>query len=333
MTDRPSPGNATFVAARYARGWNTQQQLADAFEHQARELGLRIDVSVRQVRRWESTAPPWPTPDYQSVLEAMFGQSLSALGFVPPYGNGVQSETVHGVRADRHGGWWRAVVDDLPNHLERLVAMESIATGVRSYQTTLIPGVLQTYEYACAAIRATGPSLSDEAVHQRAELRMERQRRFRPTPGHPAWFIIDESALRRSLGNRSVLLDQLAHLLQEASRRPELRIQVLQVDAETAIPQPFVIYQLPEPSRCVVYLEAVGDAMYADSVEIVAGYSIAYESLQAAALPPARSLEFISRRLANLWDPETEVRTSWGGESPATPATADAWRWRPGPPA
>jgi hypothetical protein len=329
MTHRPSPRNTTFVAARHARGWTTQQDLADAFERKARDVGLRIEVSVRQIRRWERAQPPWPNPDYQSVLEAMVGRPLSALGFTPPYCNEVQAEAVQGVRAEHHAGWWRAIVDDLPDHLDRLAALESHAAGVRSYQTTMIPGPLQTYEYACAAIRSTGPALSDQAVQQRAELRVERQRRFRPAPDHPTRFIIDESALRRTLGNRGVLLGQLAHLLEEASRRPDLRMQVLPVDAETAIPQPFVIYELPHPSRYVVYLEAIGDAMYADSPEIVAGYSFAYESLQAAALSPAHSLEFITRRLANLWNPETEMTTSWGGESPAAPATPDAWRWRP----
>jgi hypothetical protein len=329
MTHKPLPGNTAFVAARHARGWYSQAELATAFEAKARELGVRLDVSVRQVRRWESARPPWPSPDYQTVLQALFGQPLSALGFTPPYGNGAQAEAVQGVRAPQHGGWWRAIVDDLPDHLDRLAALESQSVGVRSYQTTMIPGPLQTYEYACAAIRATGPALSDEAVHQRAELRMERRRRFQPAPDHPVWFIVDESALRRTLGNPAVLLDQLAHLLEEASRRPELRIQVLPVDAETAIPQPFVIYDLPTPHRRVVYLEGVGDAMCTDAVELVAGYSIAYESLQAAAMSPASSLAYVNRRLADLWNPDTDQASWTAGASPPTQETPDAWRWQP----
>ncbi|WP_436788223.1 DUF5753 domain-containing protein [Yinghuangia sp. YIM S10712] len=327
MSNRPLPGNAAFVAARHARGWYSQAALVDAFEAKARDLGIRLDVSVRQVRRWESATPPWPSPDYQAVLEPLFGQPLSALGFTPPYGNQAQAEAVQAVRATQHTGWWRAIVDDLPDHLDRLATLESQSVGVRSYQTTMIPGPLQTYEYACAAIRATGPALSDEAVHQRAELRMERKRRFRPAPDHPVWFIVDESALHRTLGRPDVLRDQVAHLLEEASRRPELRIQVLPLDAETPIPQPFVLYELPSPARRVVYLEAVGDAMCTDAVEVVAGYSIAYESLQAAALSPADSLEHISGRLANLWNPDTAPST--GGASPATAETPDAWRWQP----
>ncbi|MFI1378309.1 hypothetical protein [Embleya sp. NPDC020886] len=75
------PGNPVFVAARHQRGWHSQQRLADAFEQRAAECGFRIAVSVRQVRRWESAEPPWPSSDYQTVLESLFGLPLTMLGF------------------------------------------------------------------------------------------------------------------------------------------------------------------------------------------------------------------------------------------------------------
>ena len=110
-------GNVRFKALRHARGWVSQQQLADAFEEKARECGLRLAVSVRQVRRWESTEPPWPTPDYQKVLQELFGMPLTDLGFTPPWHPGgdaahVNSRTPQGppnggfapVRADDRTG-------------------------------------------------------------------------------------------------------------------------------------------------------------------------------------------------------------------------------------
>lgn len=78
-------GNVRLKALRHARGWVSQQQLADAFEKKALECGLRLAVSVRQVRRWESAEPPWPTPDYQKVLQELFGCQLADLGFTPPW--------------------------------------------------------------------------------------------------------------------------------------------------------------------------------------------------------------------------------------------------------
>lgn len=78
-------GNVRLKSLRHAMGWVSQQQLADAFEKKALECGMRLAVSVRQVRRWESADPPWPTPDYQKVLQELFGRSLTELGFRPPW--------------------------------------------------------------------------------------------------------------------------------------------------------------------------------------------------------------------------------------------------------
>ncbi|MEU8847811.1 transcriptional regulator [Streptomyces sp. NPDC048564] len=84
----PRPvGNVRLKAARVAAGFNSQQDLADALTKHARELGIRgLSIGVRQVRRWESDAPPWPQPDCQRALMHLLGQSMEALGFTPPWG-------------------------------------------------------------------------------------------------------------------------------------------------------------------------------------------------------------------------------------------------------
>lgn len=102
-----SSGNVRLKALRHANGWVSQQQLADAFEKKALECGLRLAVSVRQVRRWESADPPWPTPDYQKVLQELFGCPLTDLGFVPPWQADLDAATddLHGFGAGTmHGG-------------------------------------------------------------------------------------------------------------------------------------------------------------------------------------------------------------------------------------
>lgn len=108
-----SSGNVRLKALRHANGWVSQQQLADAFEKKALECGLRLAVSVRQVRRWESADPPWPTPDYQKVLQELFGCPLTDLGFIPPWQADLDAATddLHGfggpgggVHGGVHGG-------------------------------------------------------------------------------------------------------------------------------------------------------------------------------------------------------------------------------------
>ncbi|MEV4559040.1 XRE family transcriptional regulator [Kitasatospora sp. NPDC049285] len=76
-------GNPAFVAARIALELKTQQDFVDAFEAHAREKGIRVGISIRQVRRWESPTPGWPNRDARKVLESMFDSPLEDLGFVP----------------------------------------------------------------------------------------------------------------------------------------------------------------------------------------------------------------------------------------------------------
>lgn len=77
--------NLALKAARQAAGYPSQQALADALSKAARQLGLAIVVSVRQVRRWESDSPPWPQEDYQRLLTHVLHQPVEDLGFRPPW--------------------------------------------------------------------------------------------------------------------------------------------------------------------------------------------------------------------------------------------------------
>jgi hypothetical protein len=82
------PGNTRLKSARQGLGLRSQQAMADAVTRVARSIGLRISVTVRTVRRWESDNPPWPQPDHQTALEALFQRPIADLGFVPPWTDG-----------------------------------------------------------------------------------------------------------------------------------------------------------------------------------------------------------------------------------------------------
>jgi len=78
-------GNTRLRAARQALGLRSQHQLAEAVTRSAAQIGLRISITERTVRRWESENPPWPNPDHQSALEHLFGRTVAELGFTPPW--------------------------------------------------------------------------------------------------------------------------------------------------------------------------------------------------------------------------------------------------------
>ena len=80
--------NTRLRSARQALGLRSQQQLADAVTRAGTSIGLRINITARTVRRWESDAPPWPHPDHQAALEALFQRPVADLGFTPPWASG-----------------------------------------------------------------------------------------------------------------------------------------------------------------------------------------------------------------------------------------------------
>lgn len=92
---RPA-GNTRLKAARQAAGYASQQALADALTRAAPQLGLgHMEVSVRQVRRWESATPPWPHADYQRLLVHVLQLPIEELGFTPPWDSSAQPSTSH----------------------------------------------------------------------------------------------------------------------------------------------------------------------------------------------------------------------------------------------
>jgi hypothetical protein len=88
-------GNTRLRSARQALGLRSQQQLADAVTRAGTQIGLRISINERTVRRWESEAPPWPQPDHQAALEHLFARPVTELGFAPPWVSGESGAAAH----------------------------------------------------------------------------------------------------------------------------------------------------------------------------------------------------------------------------------------------
>ena len=78
-------GNTRLRSARQALGLRSQQALADAVTRAGRSIGLRVSVTARTVRRWESDCPPWPQPEHQAALESLLQRPVTDLGFTPPW--------------------------------------------------------------------------------------------------------------------------------------------------------------------------------------------------------------------------------------------------------
>jgi len=116
--------------------------------------------------------------------------------------------------------------EPFPARSQVYMELEAEAIAVHDYSLGLIPGLLQTREYAAALIGESCPPLDDETVEERVRGRLARQEALRRRAGTVYGFVIHESALRANVGGRGVMRSQLAHLLGVGELR-NVSIQVL----------------------------------------------------------------------------------------------------------
>lgn len=122
--------------------------------------------------------------------------------------------------AAKENGWWNNYSALFDNELQRLYGLEHGAHGVRGYDPLLVPGLLQTAEYARAIMVATA-TVRPVEIEQRVEIRLRRQERLRGDNPLNLQIMISEAALRQQIGGRTVLKGQLDHLLNTMEQQPE----------------------------------------------------------------------------------------------------------------
>jgi hypothetical protein len=164
---------------------------------------------------------------------------------------------------------------------------EQRARAIRIYEALVIPGLLQTEEYARALLIAGG---SDD-VEGRLATRMDRKKVFDRDPAPRLWVLVDETLLSRPIGGHAVMRAQLAHLL-EVSALPNVSLRVVPADAgeHIGLDGPFKVIETATDT--IAYLEAQGGGRLVRAEKEVARMTVNYESLGAQALP-----ESLSRRL------------------------------------
>jgi transcriptional regulator with XRE-family HTH domain len=175
-----------------------------------------------------------------------------------------------------------------------LVDVERRAIEIRTYETYVIPGLLQLEAYARCTISATRPVISAEEVERAVALRLTRQEALcREDEPVRLWAIIDESVLYRANGTPEEMHAQLRHLMQ-VNERPNIVVQVIpNSEGSTAAEgRNFIILSLKsEPD--VTYLQDIRTARYLRKPEDVVQYSIAFEHLRSSALSHAKSIALI----------------------------------------
>jgi transcriptional regulator with XRE-family HTH domain len=194
----------------------------------------------------------------------------------------------------RQQGWWHSF-GDIPYSV--YIGLETDAASLRVYDPQVVPGLLQTKQYAEALIAGALPETAPTEIEKRVQVRMRRQERI-STEENPLrlWTVLDEAALRRVVGNRSLMRDQLEQLV-EQSLLPHVTVQVIPFDmgAHPGLNGQYAILEFPDAAdSSVVYIEGVTSDLYLEKANDVQKYSVMYEHLRAQALNVEQSRQFIA---------------------------------------
>ncbi|MGW2284952.1 helix-turn-helix domain-containing protein [Streptomyces phaeochromogenes] len=192
--------------------------------------------------------------------------------------------------------WWHAYRGLLPSTYSDFISLESQASVMRTLENSVVPGLLQTPEYAREVTLAAVDGALDDKVDALVEVRLARQDVLRSNPPLQLSAVLDEAALRRTVGGPGVMARQLEHL-REAAQLPHVRIQVLPfgVGAHVGVTGPFVIFSFPSTSDLdVVVLDHLTSSLYLERKEDLQAYGEAFDSLQVHALSPEETLDFIA---------------------------------------
>lgn len=197
-------------------------------------------------------------------------------------------------------GWWQDYGDILSEAVQMLIELEADATWIRTYEGEVIPGLLQTREYAERIITAVSPHIRVADIDRYLELRMRRQERV--TEGMRLTAIVGESAIRQQVGGSDVLREQLRHIAYMVAEY-DVTVQVVPftADAHAALGESFVIIQWPdEADPEAVYVDGVTSWTVHERSGVIRSYSHAMASVQSQALSPRESLELIDNVIKDL---------------------------------
>jgi transcriptional regulator with XRE-family HTH domain len=188
-------------------------------------------------------------------------------------------------------GWWQSY--DLP--YSTYVGLEAEAVAISDFQSSVVPGLLQTAEYARAGHEGAMPRLDPEEIERRIEAKLTRQTLLAQDDPPRFSAVLDEAVLHRMVGGPVVMRAQLERLI-EAAHRPNVTIQVIPfaLGAHPGVESNFNLLEMPPPTPGVVFVEGLVGSIYLERPEELKRYCQIFERLQSIALSPKDTIPFIA---------------------------------------
>ncbi len=203
-------------------------------------------------------------------------------------------------------GWWEEYGDSLSDDYKQFIGLEHEATSMAIWHVDVVTGLLQTQGYARHIIGSYSrvEPVTPGMIGRMVSVRMRRQQVL-SREGLQLSVVLDESVLRRRIGDESVMYEQLQRLVKEADR-PNLTLQVLPLDAQhTVFGESFVIFGFRADSDAmledVVSTEHMRSSVTLEGERETYLHRIAFETIAQAALDPARSRALILETAESYW--------------------------------
>jgi transcriptional regulator with XRE-family HTH domain len=242
------------------------------------EVARALDWSPSKLIRIEGGTVGISTTDLQALLRH-YGVN----------GDGEVDRLTELARGSRERGWWQVYQTDLDPAFRSFLGYEMGASYVRQFEASLIPGLLQTGDYAKVVLREYAGDVGKERIDTLAEIRLNRQDQLRErVPALNQFYILDEAAIRRRVGatlpgGKGIMPEQLRVVI-EAAQRPDTTIEIIPFEsgAHFGMKGPFTLLEFDVDLGEVLYLENArgGDLTITGRDTTVAEYREAFEGLR-----------------------------------------------------
>jgi transcriptional regulator with XRE-family HTH domain len=198
-------------------------------------------------------------------------------------------------------GWWRQFGDILPDWFEAYLGLEAAATLIRTFELQFVHGLFQTEAYARAVTVLGHRAAQAGEIDRRVTLRMKRQDLLEGPDAPRVWSVMDEAALRRPVGGRQVMREQLNRLI-EVAAQPRITVQVVPFrrGGHAAAGGSFTVLRFGQPDLPdVAYIEQLTSALYLERRADVDHYLEVMNRLSAEALTPVGTVRFLKEIIAD----------------------------------
>lgn len=207
-------------------------------------------------------------------------------------GRDEQDRLMEMARQSRQRGWW----EDLDIDYSAYIGLEAAAQRMSNYESALVPGLLQTEEYAHAVIKGVDPSSPEDKARRVLEARLKRQELLTRADPPSFWAVLDEAALRRNIGGPDVMRVQIQRIIQR-SELPNVTVQVIpfEVGPHPGLNSTFIVLDFDNPAlSSVVFVEGLIGNLYLERAADLSRYKKAFDALTRVALGPADSMRFMA---------------------------------------